>query len=113
MVSKVTFSCFRGRSPQSPLMDPPGPWWLDKTDFLLASNFMGNYWWKRTLQHWTRVEPTPVKCPVLSFLCTQTQQRPLHFSSCWYLSDISTGARKLVCAVCTFPLWRKVRGFGL
>jgi len=30
-----------------------------------------------------------------------------------YLPDISTGARNLVRAVCTFLLWRKVRGFGL
>ena len=55
----------------------------------------------------------PVKLSVVWFLCKQTQQRPPRFSSCRDLSDISTGARNLVRTVCTFPLWRHVRGFGL
>ena len=44
--------------------------------------------------------------------CKKGQQRPSRFTSCQYLSDIATGACKLVPAVCTFPLWRKVCGFG-
>jgi len=64
-------------------------------------------------RHQIGVEPAPVKLSVVWFLCKQTQQRPPRFSSCRYLSDISTGARNLVRTVCTFPLWRNVRGFGL
>ena len=59
-----------------------------------------------------RVDPDPVRHSVVWFLRRQTQQRPPRFSSCRYLSDISTGARNLVRTVCTFPLWRNVRGFG-
>jgi len=67
----------------------------------------------QTLQYQIEVEETPVRRAVLLFLCKQTQQRSPHFRSCRYLSDISTVARNLVRAVCTFPQWRKVRGFEL
>jgi len=65
------------------------------------------------LERQTGFEPIPCYGSSSIRLCKQTQQRPPHFRSCRFLFNISTGARKLMRAVCTFPLWRKVRACGL